>query len=559
MEIKEYLDIVFRRKWVVLITTIVTIGVVIAGTLFMTPIYQATTTLRLATASYGSLDYIGHDINYTDRLANTYAKIATSQPLLDELDKSLGIAKPPTIKVDVSTNTELIQITVEDPNPALAASAANKAADLLVAYAKASDSMGDKTAQQTLNEQLSQALNEVNKAQSEYTSLATQTPAADGIAAAAQLLKVKQDTYATLLALNERVQTTQSVLGTTLSVIEPAAIPDSPSQPKKPLNIALGLLVGIVGGLGLAFLLENLDSTLYTVERIGKVTEQPILGKIPNVDLRISSFLNGTSPAGEAFRHVRTSLLNLNHGSSPNSLLVTSAAPGEGKTTVATNLAYTLAQSGRKVLLVDCDLRLPTLNEVIGVPDKVGLSGVLTKGAALNDAVQYEPRSGIWVLTSGGRPDNPSELLSSSGMANLIKQASELYDVLVFDAPSLLAVTDAAVLAPISDVVVLVVAQARVREDAVKSACRILLSTNAKKIGVIVNRTNTAGEYRYYTKHDQPHRSKPSQPPPEQLHQPKAADTTRLGNGETPRKNGSLKSQLLFYRILNRLKKVIHA
>ncbi len=504
MELKGYLQILSRRKWIIVIATIVTLAVVVAGTLSMMPIYQATTTLRVATAHQGSLDSVSYNTTYADRLMNTYAKVITSSPMLDELRKRLGLAKPPAVKVGISANTELMQISVEDPNPVIAAKAANTLADLLLAYVKATENASDITAQQTLDDQMTQALNELMQARNQYNNLvATQPNDLDAIATAGSLLKVKEDTYSTLVGLSGRAMATQSLSGTIVSVVEPSAVPESPAQPKKALNIALGFLVGLVGGVGLAFLLENLDATLYTTEQIEKATELNILGKIPSAKLIQGPILNGTSPAGEAFRHVRTSLLNLDHGSSLRTLLITSAEPGEGKSTLAINLAYTLAQTGRKSLLIDCDMRAPTLHKILGLSNDMGLSTVLCCNAVLPEAVQFAFDTGLWVLPSGPLPSNPAELLGSVEMTHLLKQATEKFDIVILDTPSILAVADGAVIAPKADAAVLVVAQARAKENAVKAACRTLGSTNVKMAGVIVNHTETDHDYRYYAKYRQ--------------------------------------------------------
>jgi capsular exopolysaccharide synthesis family protein len=442
---------------------------------------------------------VGYDINYTDRLMNTYAKIATSSPMLDNLMTRLGLSTAPSVKVEIIPSSELIQISMEHSDPVIASNGANILANFLIDYALGTDSNTDIASQKSLGDQLAQAENEVKQARREYERLVAETPNnSDAIGTASRLLKVKEDTYASVLQLFERIRVSQSVHTATITFVESAAIPLSPSQPKKALNMTLGLLVGLMAGICLAFLLENLDTTLYATKQIEMATERVIIGKIPSAKLHQDKFLNGHSPAGEAFRHVRTSLLNLEYGGPLHMLLVTSAEPGEGKSTIALNLAYTLTEFGRKVLLVDCDLRAPTLHKVLGMSNDLGLSNVLNQGIKLHEAVHCEPKSGLRVLTSGGLPQNPAELLGSSEMAAFTKQAMNQFEIIVLDTPSLLAVTDASVLAPMVDVVVMVVGRGKARRNAVREACRMLDGVKAKRVGIVVNHSEPESDARYY-------------------------------------------------------------
>jgi len=498
MELRAYLTILWRRKWVIAVTLAVTMTVVVVGTFAMTPTYTASATLRVATAAGGMLDYTHY--MYAERLMNTYAEIATGGPVLEELVQRLNLDEPPQIEVEIVANTELLQITVENPSPILAREAANALAEILIARSRELYAGGGKTAQEILGEQLAQIERELDQARREYENLVAQSPEdSERIAAASRSIELKQETYAMLLEQYERARIREAMLANTLSVVEPAVVPEAPSKPRKALNIALGFMVGLAGGMGLAFLFENLDTTLYTTEQIEKVTELSTLGKIPTARRqRQITFFNGNSPQGEAFRRLRTNIFVLDHDAPLRTLLVTSAEQREGKSTIVVNLALAIAQSGRKVIVVDADLRRPTLHRIFDLSNKIGLSSILKQEVTLDEAVQDSNVPGVQVLTSGPLPPNPAELLDSPQMIALIEQLARRFDIVVLDAPSLLAVTDAAVLAPTVDGVVLVVERAQARREAVQAACRHLTGVKANSIGVVVNRAEQDGSYHYY-------------------------------------------------------------
>jgi capsular polysaccharide biosynthesis protein len=267
MELRDYLNVIWRHKLIIVATALVTLIVVVVGTIMATPVYQASTILRVETAAEGSLDYVTYDTNYGDRLMNTYAEIITSGALMDQLKQRLDLARLPKISADVIANTELIRITVEDPDPVLAQKTANSLTELFVAYVRTSVSGSSKTDQQILGEQLAQFENDIIQTRKQSESLAAQTPAdLATIATISESLRLKEDTYASLLTQYERVRASQSLRANSLSVIEAATVPEVPSAPHKESNIALGFLVGIAGGLGLAFLTDNWNRSAGTRE-----------------------------------------------------------------------------------------------------------------------------------------------------------------------------------------------------------------------------------------------------------------------------------------------------
>lgn len=500
MEFKAYFNVLWRQKWVIIFVVAITVIATVLVTQTVVPMYAASSTLRVATAMGGSLDYVRYDLTYADRLMNTYARFVTSRPALDELQRQLDLDKPPQIDVDILANTELIRITAEDRNPVRAQEAANALAEIVIAQSRKLDTGSGQSAQQILQEQLAQIENELELARREHESLTVQFPEGSlDITASSRAIALKEQTYSTMLEQYETFRVREAIQANALSVIEPAITPSEPFKPRPTLNLALGIVVGLIGGVALALLRENMDTTLYTAEQIEAASELSMFGNIPAVKRRQRmELLNGNSPPGQAFRRLRTNIFAFDRDASLKSLLVTSAVPKEGKSTIVASLALAIAQSGRNVVVVDSDLHMPVLHNIFDVPNATGLSNVLKQEATSAEAVQTTNIPGVHLLTSGPSPNNPSELLSSPAMTALIDELQEQFDVVLLDSPPLLAVADAVVLAPVVDGVLLVVGRAQVQQEAVQIARQQLTAAKARLIGVVVNHAKQGRNYKRY-------------------------------------------------------------
>ena len=504
MEIRTYLAILGRRKWVIAATVLATLIVGLVGTALLPPTYEASTTLRVTTTDE-SVDRASYDsVMYAGRLTNTYSKVATSASVLAELTGRVGLAEPPKVKVEVPANTELMQIIVEHHDPTVAADAANALADILIARARQLSVESAQGAREALGERLAQVQAELEQAQ-----LAAQVPAqgaatstdgtgrSDG-ATVGRAVELQQERYARLSEQYERLRSVETARANTMTVIEPAGVPLAPVRPRTSLNVAIALALGLVGGTGLAFLFENLDTKLYTTARIGAAAGLPVLGAIPAAPKRGQNglFLSD-SPEREAFRRLRTHLLAC-EGGAPRTLLVTSAEPSEGKSTVVANLASALAEAGRRVVVVDADLRRPTLHTLLALPNHLGLSSVLANKATWDQVIRDTRLPNVWAITSGSSPSNPAELFGSPRMSELVEHLARWFDVVLVDAPCLLGVADATTLARSVDGVVLVVNRGHAREQAVQAARAELTTIRATALGVVVNRAEPDESYRYY-------------------------------------------------------------
>ncbi len=345
------------------------------------------------------------------------------------------------------------------------------------------------------------------------------------------LLKHEFDTnqqlYDGLLTRVKDATVSAGLRANNVQIVDRALVPSVPVSPKKRLDIAIGLMVGLVLGMTLAFVREVMDTSVKTAEDVERSIAEPVLGVIPSVrSLQKSKpwlggrknaarMTNGnvewavlkhpTSVVAESYHALRTAILLSSAPRPPQTVLITSTQPFEGKTSTAFNLATGLTQIDRKVLFIDADMRRPGLKRLIDTDGRAGLSSVLTGAARLDDALFHLPDlPKLWFLSAGPQPPNPADLLSSEMMEHLLAVLRKHFDNLVIDTPPVLMVTDAAVLSSIVDGVVLVTESQVTGRAALARAHRILESAGAKIIGCVLNKLDLKNDgyygsyYRYY-------------------------------------------------------------
>lgn len=323
-----------------------------------------------------------------------------------------------------------------------------------------------------------------------------------------------------------------------LHLIQPAKVPRGPIGPGRFRVILFGFLISMAGGVGLAFFLEYLDSTIKTVEDVGRFIRLPALGVIPAISTRnqrqLSSkkrhaglplndregdapalimdklaVLDNRSTAAEAYRVLRTSMLLSAAGSPPRTILITSGQPGEGKTTTVVNTAVSLAQLGASVLIIDCDLRKPATHKMFGVENSTGLSTYLSRDVALGELIHPLQIPNLSLLPCGAIPPNPAELLASEKMKVMLASLGEQYDHILIDSPPLLSVTDPVILSRLVDGVILVVHGGKSTRAVARRARHELQTVGAKIFGVVLNNLDLRGNgygyeyYQYYSMSEQ--------------------------------------------------------
>lgn len=457
LDIRDYLRIL-RRNWILIVAAALT-GLLLAGgsSMLTKPIYTSETQLFVAIQSSGSVQDLQQGNTFSQARVQSYVKTVDSPVVLQPAIDALGLdMTAEQLAEDVVATTEpstvLINISVVNNSPVQAAAIAQEVARSLI-----------------------DAVDTLEKPKNGGTSPVS------------------------------------------LSVIKPAVAPSSPSAPNTRMNLLLGVIIGVAAGVGMGVLRTTLDNRIRGEADLRQITAAPLLGGISfDTDASRRPLLTQAapqSPRAESFRQLRTNLQFANVSGHAKTILVTSSLPGEGKSTTATNLAIALAQAGNSVCLVDADLRRPMINEYLGLDRSAGLTTALVGTTDLNDLLQPWGDDNLYVLASGQIPPNPSELLGSAEMKQLIDRLGYAFDSVIIDAPPLLPVTDAAVLSQHVGGVVLVVGSQKLRHQDLQKSIQALEMVGSNILGIVLNRLPAKGPdayaYSYYSTHEQP-RSKPS-------------------------------------------------
>jgi capsular exopolysaccharide synthesis family protein len=333
-------------------------------------------------------------------------------------------------------------------------------------------------------------------------------------------LETNRTLYEGLLEKLKEAGVTAGLRSNNVRDVDVARTPTAPTEPNLPRNLSFALALGLTTGIGLCFVLEGVDNTVRTPEQAQAISQLPSLGMIPlgsrntaQMSMRQRLSLASSPEAvelitqsrpqsqmAESYRALRTSLLLTSLGTPPKVILVTSALPEEGKTTTSINSAIVLAQRGTRVLLIDADLRRPSIHKTLGMAPGNGLSNVLTGGATLEQAVMLSSISpSLSILAAGTPPPNPAELLASNNMREVLDKLRSQYDHIVIDTPPTLSVTDAVVLSTNADAVILVIRAGQTTKQALRRARDVLIQVNARICGVLLNAVNlNSPDYYYY-------------------------------------------------------------
>lgn len=444
MELRDYLRILYTQWVLIALIALLGIGVGIAATVVMTPKYEAQSKLYVSvrTDSQASGDLL-QGSNFARQNMATFVELATTENVLASVVEELNLATnsrqlAENMTVTAPSDSTLININVIDEDPERAAAIANE--------------VGEQT-RRLVEEDL-------------------EPPQGDDAPSPIQI-----------------------------SMVEPAEAPTGAVSPRPQMNLALGLMLGLAVGVGVALLRNVLDTRVRSTEDLEQITNAPILGRIgddPKADKKpLIVHADPKSPRAEAFRTLRTNVQFLAVGEGPKTFVISSSGQGEGKSTTAANLALALSETGLKVALVDCDLRRPRIAQYMGIEGSVGLTDVLIGRATLSDVLQRWGRAELYVLPAGQIPPNPSELLGSSPMDQLLAELERRADVVILDAPPVLLVTDAVVVGAKTQGIIFVAAAGVTKKRALEAAVDSLETARVPLRGMVATMLPAKGPGAY--------------------------------------------------------------
>ncbi|MCS6845537.1 MAG: polysaccharide biosynthesis tyrosine autokinase [Caldilineales bacterium] len=515
MELRRYGQILWKWLWLILLGTALSGGVAYLVSRQTTPVYRASTQILVQQAS-NPAGQVWQDVLTSERLAANYARLLTTRPVLARVAELEQIpAVTSKIIVDPVRETQIIVLHVEDTNPAMAAAIANRLPQVFIELNEQQQQQRFASSLEAFSAQIASVQRDIEAVQLKLQEFKAREGRGEELTTAEQAQRASLETsllqyrssLADLMSKRDEITRAAALAGDSIRVVEPAEVPLTPVRPRVLLNTLIALALGALLMVVVAFLIEYLDDTVKLPEDAARVTGLPALGslvKYPGNDGRRKLVALNTprSVLAEGYRTLRTNIQFSSLDRPLRTLMVTSASPGEGKSTTVANLAVVMAQSGKRAVLVDTDLRRPVLHEIFGVANSVGLTTALLQpaGSDLSSMLQPTGCEGLWLMTSGPLPPNPSELLGSQRMAELVAQLCRQADIVLFDSPPVLAVADAAVLSRLADGVLLVVESAKTPEGAVRRAAQELARAQAPVLGVVITQLSPklAGSNFYY-------------------------------------------------------------
>jgi len=508
LDFRDYLNVIIRRKWLVVLAVLAMVGVTLGLSYAQTPIYSATGQLLLQARASETI--FGSDRNAGASL-ETEIQIVTSQPVRNLVIERIGAA--PLVTASAVGSSSVIEVQGESTDAQQVAATVNTYMQAYIDYRRqqAIDDLTDATGQiQPRIDELQGQINALNAQILEAPPL--QRPAVESQFRPELEAKLSQQSVLEGSLEELRIQTQLSTGGARIQLSATA-----PTQPIRPTPLRTGLLafpVALVFGLALVFLFEYLDDSIKSKEDLERVVggTAPVLGLIPEIEWKdrskpqVVSALKATSPAAEAYRSLRTSVQFLGLDRQLGVLQVTSSVASEGKSTTLANLAVVMARTGAKVIVVDCDLRRPRIHHFFGVGNQVGLTSVVLGEVPLSAALQEVPgHEHLSVLASGPIPPDPSEFLASKRTTEILFSLRAQSSILLLDCSPVLPVTDATVLAPVADASLVVTKVGVTTRRQLHRTVEILNQVGAPLAGTVLNGVTSKSDVQlgYYYQPDE--------------------------------------------------------
>ena len=514
-ELRQHFNAALKWWWLILIVTVVAAVSAYLISQATPKTYQSQSTLMIG-SSIQSANPDPNSIGLAEVLAQNYADIVTREPVLRKTLDALNLTDWSTdmlkgmVTTHVVPNSALLEISVIDTDATRAKVLAEEISNQMILQSPAASDAARQAERSTILGEIEDIKTNIRQSRADLLKQNDEIAKATSSRQAAEARRKQetlqaqittwQTTYASLL------QSLQIGSPNTIAIIEPPIIPSAPIGPKVGQNVALAALIGLVLAIGAALLIEALDDTLKTPEDVRNLINLAPMGTITRIDtgdtypekLVVSKF--PLSSAAEAYRILRTNLQFKMVERSIRSLMVTSTQPMEGKSITTANLAAVLAQSGKKVILVDADLRRPTQHRVFELSNSTGVTGaLLERNVNVSEFLREDVLDNLSIMSSGPLPPNPSELLGSKRMSELIAQLQERCDIVIFDTPPVMSVADATALASQVDGVLLVVDSGHTRRKMARLSYEALAAVGANVLGIVLNRVSIRGKDASYT------------------------------------------------------------
>jgi len=497
-----FANLLWHWAWLLALCAILTGGSTFWLSRKRIPVYQATTTVMVDIAPASQV-ITNTTVTASEDLAATYSNTMLMQPVLDGIAKRLNLAafpKTASIQATPVLNTQLITVVVQDTDPKRAALIANALVQVFSDKLKADQASRYADSTKGIQTQLANLQQQIQATQKDLAA------ATDPVRQAQLQITLNQynQSYASVLQSSEQLKLAEAQSSSGI-VQQDTALPNNvPISPKPVRDTVVAVVIGLLIAIGGVILIEFLDDSIRDPDEITRRWGVPVLATIISYPHDKNSLITAKqprSPITEAFRSLRTNLQFASIDQPLHTILVTSPSPEDGKTTVAANLASVIAQGGRRAIIMDADLRRPRVHKLFHVSNRSGLSGqFIHTQDLLNGSIKSTEIDGLYVMTSGHLPPNPSELLGSIRLPEILNELSSHFDSVILDAPPLLMVTDALVLAPRVDGVLVVIKPSITKRAALKNLLEQLHQVNAKVLGVVLNnvKINQSHYYNYH-------------------------------------------------------------
>lgn len=524
MELKQYIAPLLKWWWLIAVATIVAGGASYYAVSQQPLTYEARAKLLIG-RFLDDPNPSNIEFSVSQQLAASYTDIANTRPVREQTMSALGMTSLPPYVVRPLATTQLIEIVVTDTSPDRAQAVANELANQLILQSPTAPLPEEQERQAFIAEQLANLQTNIHETEDEIAAKREElqelvsaldiNEAQNQINALQNKLNTLQSNYAALL------DNTEAGATNTVRVVEPASVPGVPVGPNIEVTVLTAAAFGFVLASAAGYFLEYLDDTIKTSDQAERITKLPTLASIGRIKRRENkikpiSLDKPHSPISEAFRVLRLSIQYTQVDKQNRIFLVISPNPGDGKSVVAANLAVVLAKAGHNVLLIDGDLRRPTLHKTFGLKNNYGFTSLLLQidstqtqdqqnnEALVEEMVQVTAEPGLSVLTSGLVPPYPSELLSSLKMKVILNTFRKKYEYIIFDSSPALAVTDPLILSTLADSVLLIINAKKTRQNELKQVVKRLHEVDANLLGVVMNRLPQSKKvYFQYYNHQQ--------------------------------------------------------